>query len=1297
MSTGDDAPGVFDRLAEEYVARVRAGEAVDVEAYAEAYPAIAADIRKLFPLLAMVEDVKADTVADATGEPTEVLPEEVDGFRVVRELGRGGMGLVLEAERGGERYAIKMIHAHLASRPEFVDRFLREAEVGTRVVHEHVVRTISAGTTPWGAPYLVMEYVEGQNLRDLLEEVGALPERLVRHVGQCVAEALAEIHAAGIIHRDVKPENVVITPDEQVKLMDLGVALVQDEATRLSQTGQFVGSLLYAAPEQIRGKDLDGRTDLYGLGLLLFELATGEHALHVASGGQALPFAAVDAPSPRERNGSLSPFFDELVKSLLALEPDSRPADAATTARILDGGEGASWWRDRARPDQLVAQRLGHDPAERTVAFHGREDELAQIDNALASVRAGLGRVVAIRAGGGIGKSRLVREWLSRADVAGNTQLVVVPHAPEGERFSVPPLARAFADVLGTVSLEEQLRELLGPSKCLATPFARFLLGEQAGEYEVGLPPTVVSTATVRLARGLARREPLVLVLEDLHNASAAARELCIQVARGLGELPALVLLTMRPDSMESTWDAVTAWPHASAIELAALDADASFAVLDDLADEALGSTERSELVRRADGNPLYLLELMRSVTRAGGTVAGASPTSPGEPAAEDGALPDTLRGLLVARLEELSEDERELLELAACFGSEFDPVLVADALEASRMQTLKALGRIERRQGLLEPAGRAYRFSHHLIQETLYGEIHEALRESFHASIARVFAKRAAADGHEPKDVPGPLATTIARHAIKGAELELGLRYAPPAWSWLYDMHDSRTQYDLAQSVLALGDAITPRMRAMATFYAGDAEFEWSSTTQCVERMNEVLALLEETPDPFVQREALIVRAIMHRFQGSYDEAYADFERALALARAAENDVSQAMVLRHLAGLMRQQGKREESMRLVRESLAHAERGGSVLEQCSCMNSIAIRLAEEGRYSEALEHYATALDLARQCGKRLTEASVLNNSGEVLRCLARHDEALERTTEALAIARELANSLVEGRILRIRAGMLHDRGQLTEAYDMIAQIVERLEANDLIEESSVYRIQLGLLDYELGRFDAAEAGLAKSLAHARKAEDLRILGASLMILAEVRSARGEFEEAQGYIDEATSGRKDGARTTTAVLRHLCASRCALLAGRYEDALKSAERGIQREEAGEDRVHLGGLQAMGAVAAWRSGQLERAAELARDAAVFSRETGLPIGGYVAAGVAAALDPRETPAARIRLEQEEGEMPWLAQVLAWWGLATASGLAEDHGRAMAAISPLEEDASLVEQVPLYAAVNESTPT
>lgn len=146
----------------------------------------------------------------------------VGPYALLAELGSGGMGTVWRAESAdGAVVALKVVHEHVAAMPGFLDRFVREGEAGLRVRHENVVATLGTGESA-GRHWIALEYVEGQTLRGLREEMGTVPEELCRHVGREMATGLGALHAAGLVHRDVKPENVLITRDHVVKVMDLG-------------------------------------------------------------------------------------------------------------------------------------------------------------------------------------------------------------------------------------------------------------------------------------------------------------------------------------------------------------------------------------------------------------------------------------------------------------------------------------------------------------------------------------------------------------------------------------------------------------------------------------------------------------------------------------------------------------------------------------------------------------------------------------------------------------------------------------------------------------------------------------------------------------------------------------------------------------------------------------------------------------------------------------------------------------------------------------------------------------------
>jgi eukaryotic-like serine/threonine-protein kinase len=200
---------------------------------------------------------------------------KLGGYVLQSKLGQGGMGAVYKAhqESMDRSVAIKILPRTLAKNQEFISRFLREARAAGKLSHPNIVAGIDAGFAD-GYYYFAMEYVEGVNLGERLEE-GPLEEEEVIRVGRQMAEGLDHAHAEGIVHRDVKPENILVTPDGEAKLCDLGLARSAGDDMRITQAGMAVGTPYYISPEQVRGKDPDARSDVYSLGASLYHLATG--------------------------------------------------------------------------------------------------------------------------------------------------------------------------------------------------------------------------------------------------------------------------------------------------------------------------------------------------------------------------------------------------------------------------------------------------------------------------------------------------------------------------------------------------------------------------------------------------------------------------------------------------------------------------------------------------------------------------------------------------------------------------------------------------------------------------------------------------------------------------------------------------------------------------------------------------------------------------------------------------------------------------------------------------------------
>ena len=266
-------------------------------------------------------------------------------YRLVRLLGAGGMGEVYEAQHEliGRRFAIKFLHPQLASNTEVVARFQREAQAAGGLENENIAAVVDAGTSDDGAPYLVMEYLDGEDLAHLLVRGGALPlERAVFIMIQA-CRGLAAAHGRGIVHRDLKPENLYICRrndgSDLVKVLDFGIAKLHTNraSTSLTQTGTTMGTPYYMSLEQARGaKDVDHRTDIYALGVIFYEILCGAKPHPGDSYNAILYHVLTQEPAPLDsiRTG-LPPSLSAIVRKAMAREPGDRYASVVELMEAL--------------------------------------------------------------------------------------------------------------------------------------------------------------------------------------------------------------------------------------------------------------------------------------------------------------------------------------------------------------------------------------------------------------------------------------------------------------------------------------------------------------------------------------------------------------------------------------------------------------------------------------------------------------------------------------------------------------------------------------------------------------------------------------------------------------------------------------------------------------------------------------------------------------------------------------------------------------------------------------------------
>ncbi len=269
-----------------------------------------------------------------------LIPGELfaNRYQIMRVVGRGGMGMVYKARDRelAEDVAIKMLRGNaMTDDPTVVERFKTEIRLARRISHRNVVRTHDLGERD-GAYYVTMEYVEGITVRDLIDMRGHLSVPSTLGIAQQLAASLEVAHGQGVIHRDIKPQNMLLDPDGVLKVMDFGIARLAQHTSTLTQAGMVIGTPAYMAPEQLLAEEVDARSDLYAVGVVLYECLTGglpfEGASPIALIAKVLHTVPV---APAERDGSVPLALSGLVMRLLDKEPAGRPGSARELRELL--------------------------------------------------------------------------------------------------------------------------------------------------------------------------------------------------------------------------------------------------------------------------------------------------------------------------------------------------------------------------------------------------------------------------------------------------------------------------------------------------------------------------------------------------------------------------------------------------------------------------------------------------------------------------------------------------------------------------------------------------------------------------------------------------------------------------------------------------------------------------------------------------------------------------------------------------------------------------------------------------
>jgi len=1069
-------------------------------------------------------------------------------YRVGAELGRGGMGTVYRAVTtaagpagpAGSDVALKVFHAHLVEDERTFERFRREADIGKRIRHAHVVRTYDvAHEEVEGQPvhYMVMEVIEGQTLDDLLKELGTVPDHLLYQIADQVLAALQAIHERGIVHRDIKPENIVITPDHRVLLMDLGVARLQGEGEALTQAGEFVGSLAYAAPEQFMPQEggVGPRADLYAFGVVLFELATGRNPFGTADLSALLQKKLQEElPAPRAVLPDLDAFLAEVIVTSTRSKAAERFASAGELRAILQEGEASAWWRQRTAgvavpTSERALKRLR---LEREAPLVGRAAELGRLRDAWGRAR-GEGGVVLLHGPSGVGKSRLLYDFIEGVAAAGGPAVAAGRCLGAGGR-SYQPFVDALHDLLEEAEseprqrrrqIETRLADLLPETPALVPALTDFLLGGMQPGQENGLSKDALLASFLRILQRLAGERPVILAVEDLHLAGAETVELFAYLARCIPGHAVLLVGVYADEEVEEgapLHEMVARAEGAEAVALRPL----AYEGTEELVRLVVGHerTVRAlarPLHERGDGNPFIVLEMLAHLRETGVLARrgeGYDLTGP----VEEAAVPATVRDLFGLKLARLDDEQRETLEAGAVLGYEFDASLLAAVLEEKRIKLLQRLAGLERKQRLLVSSGKsAFRFASRQLYEAVYDAITPALRVEYHALVADTIREQLDEEGvEEPRGEPayallnhlffaeraleaepfleaaidylaahyhaGFAAPFLEKVAAAYAVARAPKRFALAMKLWaFYELLGRREDQlrELEQAGAAAEEMGEPGPRgrvhaclAGSLFLAGDYE-------KAEAEVRAGLDLARAAGDRKWESNALHLLGALHHRRGRFAEAAARWREALAVRREIGDRRGEASSLQALAAVMPLVGEGASALETKQASLAIWREIGDRRGEAAVLCNLAISLADAGRYEESLRHLEQAIEIDRELGAATSEAHDLCNLGRTLGLVGRIDQAKRSYERALDLFRTMGSVNGELAVLTLLGPLLTSYGDYGVARDYLERAVSLAEESGSRAKLAAAERELGTLLHRSGARERGWELLGKALA----------------------------------------------------------------------------------------------------------------------------------------------------------------------------------------------------------------------
>lgn len=923
-----------------------------------------------------------------------------DRYDVSTLIGQGGIGTVYKAhdKRLDRTIALKIMPEAVANDAMYFEQFRQEARAAARLTHPNVVTVYDVGEEG-GHPYIAMEYVEGKTLKEILyERPIPLTAGEILPIMTQVCQALDLAHKNRIIHRDIKTDNIMVTPDGTVKVLDFGIARIGDLEETLAAGGEIKGTVEYMSPEQALGDVLDCRTDIYSLGVVFYEMLT-----------RALPFTGEsiytiitqhinDIPVyPLDMNVEADAYLAQITMKAMAKDREDRYQSVEAILEALD-----------------QFQHMSSDVVDIPASFKatgkdfscdlvGRETEMQILQAAFERANTCQGGTIFLAGEAGVGKTRLAAELQAYAHQRGAWRLTGSSYYRDAHTPYFPFL-EALRTFFHHAPPREQERittfiEKSVPELRVMMPYISPKLNhmdrvendtDMALLRDINTDRNNLFYAISQVLQEIARLKPLILLLDDFHWADNASQQLLHYLTMEVQNQPILIVVTYRQEDLETN-DRTTVHPLTEVIrrmsreglyeniDVVRLDPSQITTMLEHVLKRSSLSTElRDMIVHGTEGNPFFIQETLKWL-RDEGILTERHGTWHLSGQIDHVDTPAGIYDVLVRRLDRLDEDQRELLQVAAVEGELFSPDILAQIMDLNKIKLLRMLHRLEKDHQLVSPIAGKYRFDHTRLRDLLYEELPPELRQEYHRMVAACLEK-------DLREKPDAIISALATHLYLGGDLSKSVLYLIHAGAdaeRLFALDEASRHYEWALDAIEQSQAPKDRDWGDLMLRTGRVWYRLGNWQQAQKRFEAILAPAHtEWIDPKIKGEALFQLGRIKSRQGEWDDAMSLYDQSLSIFQKADHTYGTALVYLNYGDVRFEQSDWEQATRYYRHALDIAEEKDHAGLLADIHTSLGAISSTKGDLETAVTHYTASIRQYKAVRNQYGLAKVYNNLG---------------------------------------------------------------------------------------------------------------------------------------------------------------------------------------------------------------------------------------------------------------------------------------------------------------------------